>query len=110
MPTPSVEQTVRSRLLPKLSFRSVMITVTLAAIVAWIGRLAWEGKPLPMSLLYTLLSLILFFVASLVLFLMAWVPAFLLRRLQPDAREGNPFAADQLPPQVLPPRSEGIHR
>lgn len=109
MPTPSVERTVRSRLLPKLSFRTVMLTVTLAAVVAWIGRLAWAGHPLPMSLMYTLLSLVVFFAASLVLFLMAWVPAYLLRRLQPDAREGNPFAADQLPPQVLPPRNESTY-
>lgn len=107
MPTPSVERSVRSRLLPKLSFRSVMLTVTLAAFVAWLGRLAWDGHPLPMSLIYALLALVAFFVASLLLFLIAWVPAFLLRHLQSDSREGNPFAADQLPPQILPPRHGG---
>lgn len=81
-----------------------MLAVTASVFLAWIGRLAWQGHLLPQVICFTLLSLAAFYFVSVLLFLAAWIPAILMRRYQDSTRTGNPFAADQLPPQVLPPK------
>ncbi|WP_164103773.1 hypothetical protein [Candidatus Laterigemmans baculatus] len=104
MPTPAVEPTLRSRLLPQLSFRSAMLAVTGTVFLAWLARLAWQGQTLAQVICFTLLSLAGFYLISIALFFAAWIPAILMRRYHDSTPAGNPFAAEQLPPQILPPK------
>lgn len=106
MPAPSAEKTVRSRLLPQLSFRRGMLGVTIAVLIAWLGRLAWQGSVLPQVLLVMLGSLVLLQAIWSLLFLFAWVPAYVVLGNREEKLGENPFAADQLPPQILPPKSQ----
>jgi hypothetical protein len=108
MVTPSVERPVGSRLLPQMPLGRALLLLTAGVVIAWLGRLAWMGAVLPRVLLLALGSLLLFELVSIVLFLMAWVPAAILHRGRSETREGNPFAADQLPPQILPPRHDHV--
>ncbi len=105
--TPSVSPIERSRLLPRLSFRFMMAVVTVAALLAFILRLALIGSPLASALIYSLLTVGLCFGAFAVLFLIAWIPAVISRDRFGDVQLGSPFSEDQLPPQVLPPREPG---
>ena len=105
MATPSIERAEPNRLFPQLTVRRILWIVTLGAFLAWIGRLAYQGSPLPEVIILALGSALLFFVASAICFLIAWIPArVVFERDDVDQREGNPFAADQLPPQILPPK------
>lgn len=105
--TPSVTSIERSRALPKLSFRVLLIVVTMAALVAFAGRMANAGSPLALSLIFVVGLVAGLFALFALLFLIAWVPAIIGRDRWEDVKHGNPFAADQLPPQVLPPREPG---
>jgi hypothetical protein len=105
--TPSVTQLERSRALPKLSFRFMLTVVTLAAVVAFILRLSDSGSAVAIAVLYSLGSAALCFALFAVLFLIAWIPAVIGRDVYEDVHVGNPFADDQLPPQILPPREPG---
>lgn len=105
MSTPSIERSQESKLLPKLSLKSILGLVTLGAFVAWLGRLAWLGYSLPWVLLVSLGSVLLFFLLGAVAFIIAWIPAkIMIRREELDQVEGSPFSKEQLPPQILPPR------
>jgi hypothetical protein len=93
-------------LLPQLSFRRGLFFVTIAVLLAWMGRLAWNGSLLPQVVLLTLVSLLIMQIIWTLLFLIAWLPAVVGSGNSDDQREGNPFAADQLPPQILPPKNK----
>jgi hypothetical protein len=105
--TPSVTPIQRSRLLPRLSFRVLLGLVTVAAVLAFVGRMAVFGSPFALAVLFSLGTIALVFVIFAILFLIAWVPAVIGRDPYQDVHLGNPFSADQLPPQVLPPRDPG---
>jgi hypothetical protein len=64
-----------------------------------------RGHDWATALLVPLVAALLYFFVSIILFLVAWLPATLVSKANDDVREGNPFAADQLPPQILPPKS-----
>lgn len=106
MSVPSAEKAVRSRLLPQLSFKKGMIGFTLAVLLAWLGRLAWQGSLFPQVILLTLASLLILQATWTFLFFVAWLPASVGQFKTDESREGNPFAADQLPPQILPPKGQ----
>ena len=103
-PTPSVEPAVRSRLLPRISFRVIFGITALAAIVYALARLAGQGGTLALSIMLALAFLIACFAAFFAAFLLAWCIALLTVQDRDDLAEGSPFASDQLPPQLLPPR------
>ena len=107
MKTPSVEPVQRGRLLPRISFRAALTSVTLCAVVAWCVRQAVAGSVLAGAVVAVLICLAACFAMYMVLFLFAWVPAYLGRDRWADVQRGNPFANGQLPPQILPPRSPG---
>ncbi len=105
MATPSIERNERSRLLPRLSLRNVLVLLTLGVLLAWLARMAYAGDRLAVTLLLTFGSFLLFKLISTILFVMAWLPAVIVRSKVDDRLQGNPFAADQLPPQILPPKT-----
>lgn len=101
---PSTEPVLRSRLLPKISFRVIFAVTALAAVVASLARAAGEGGPLARALLVALAFPAFCFTLFAVLFLIGWAVALLAFRGHDDTLQGSPFAEDQLPPQLLPPR------
>ena len=148
--TPSVEPVLRSRLLPRISFRVMFVLMTFAAIVAAMARAADNGGNLATACLAAIAFPATIFVAFAVLFLVTWAVAMarraagfgailvaaivavmtvagfeipmltqfgtialillggiiLLATSKPNDSGENPFAEDQLPPQILPPREQ----
>lgn len=104
--TPSVEPVLRSRLLPRVSFRFMFLLMTLAAVIAAVARLAGEGGALAYAVVVGIGYLAVGFLAFVLLFLINWVISSLWYRESADLHQGNPFADGQLPPQILPPREQ----
>ena len=104
MVTPSIEPAERSRLLPRSTLSAVLVLLTLFGLLAWLARLAWMGMIIPQAILLTLSGLLVFQLFSMIFFWIAWFPAYVVKGDEDDALRGSPFAADQLPPQILPPR------
>jgi hypothetical protein len=104
--TPSVEPVVRSRLLPKVSFRFLFALTTLAAIIAAVARIAGEGGQLAFAVVVGLGFMAACLAMFALLFLVSWAISSLWYEGEPDTLEGNPFADGQLPPQILPPREQ----
>lgn len=97
---------VESRLLPRLSLNSLLGLMTLAAVIASLARLAGQGGALALAALALVAFVGGCFLAFAGLFLVARLAALVVHR-SPRGREahvGSPFAVDQLPPQMLPPR------
>ncbi len=69
---PSIEPIVRSRLLPRISFRMMMMLTTVAAVVAAIARVAGNGDELAKSVIMALAFPAACFAAFAFLFLFSW--------------------------------------
>lgn len=95
---------VRSRVLPRVSFRAVMGLTLIAAIIAAVARTAGGGATFAKAFIVALIFLTLFFFLASVAFVLSWVTARMMIGRFDNNREGNPFAKDQLPPQLLKPR------
>jgi hypothetical protein len=106
MAVPSAEKLLRSRLLPQISFKNGLIGVTLTVFLAWMGRLALQGSMFPKVLLLSIGSLIILQAVWSLLFVIAWLPAAFGKIKTDEGREGSPFAANQLPPQIMPPKGQ----
>jgi len=104
--TPSVEPVLRSRLLPRVSFRFMLVMMTLAAVIAAVARVAGEGGALAYAVVVGVLFLAACFSVFVLLFLFSWSISSLWYRETSDVHQGNPFADGQLPPQLLPPREQ----
>ncbi len=104
--TPSVEPIVRSRLLPKVSFRLIFAITTLAAIIATVARAAGDGGALATAAMVALAFPTACFALFAILFLISWSVSSLWYQSDDDTLKGNPFADGQLPPQILPPREQ----
>ena len=105
MKTPSEEPILRSRLLPRISLRLLLVITFMAAVVAAMARTAQSGAVVTQALLFALTSLLGFFAFSSMLFLISRASDFGRGKHQEISNTGSPFAADQLPPQILPPRN-----
>lgn len=104
-PTPSsMEPIVRSRVLPRISFRAMMLGTVIAALIAALARAAGDGATFAKAVVIAIGLLALFFLLAACAFVLAWLTARLVIGEFDNAREGNPFAQDQLPPQLLKPR------
>ena len=90
--------------MPRISARWILSVVTGTVFIAWIIRQALRGDAWAVAMLFPLAAAATYFILSFGLFLVAWIPAMVIAQKNPDRREGNPFAADQLPPQILPPK------
>jgi fucose permease len=102
--SPSAEPVVKSRLLPRISFRVLLAAMTLGAIFFAIAQAAGQGVAFALAVQVALGFLLFCFLAFAVLFLAAWVVAILVVDDIDPGLEGSPFAEDRLPPQLLPPR------
>lgn len=102
--TPSVEPVVRSRLLPRVSFRLLFALTTLAAVLAAVARAAGSGAAAAKAVMVGLGFLVACFLVFTLLFLISWCVSSLRVEPDDDAMQGSPFADGQLPPQILPPR------
>lgn len=100
----SMDPIVRSRVMPRISFRTMMGVTVVAAVIAAIARAAGDGATLARAIVVALLLLAFFFTLASVAFVLAWMTARLTIGRFDNAREGNPFAKDQMPPQLLKPR------
>ncbi len=107
MSTPSVLSKERSRVLPRVSFRLALGIVTAVAFAALSYRYSQSGSILASAFVDAATTLIISFVVYALLFLIAWIPAVVGRDHLEDVNRGSPFAADQLPPQLLTPRDPG---
>ena len=101
---PSVQPPERSRLLPRIGFRTLFALTTMGAILAAIARAAGNGTVVAKGFLISVGFLAVVFAAFAVFFLFAWIVSLLWYRPSEEIYEGSPFAANQLPPQILPPR------
>ena len=102
--TPSVEPVLPSRLLPRISSRWLFVLTLLAAVIAAVARVAGQGSAVAFSVMVALAYLaIIFLLFSLLFFLVRGV-SLIWYAPPSEAHDGSPFAADQLPPQILPPR------
>ncbi len=102
--TPSVEPVLRSRLLPRISSRWLFALTSLAAVISAVARVAGQGSAAAYSVVAAVVYLaIIFSLFSLLFFLVRGV-SLIWYAPPPEAHDGSPFAADQLPPQILPPR------
>ena len=106
MKTPSVEPVLRSRLLPRISFRLVLALMTLSAIVAAVGKAAGGGGATAWGILVALGFVAISFLLFVALFLFCWSISTLWYDGESDMVHGSPFADGQLPPQIVPPREQ----
>lgn len=106
MKTPSVEPVLRSRLLPRVSFRLVWLLMTLSAVIAAVARAANSGYATAWAALVAVGFVLACFVLFVALFLFCWTISSLWYTATTEVTEGSPFADGQLPPQILPPREQ----
>ena len=106
MKTPSVEPVLRSRLLPRVSFRLVLALMTLSAVIAAVAKAAGGGAAAAWAAIVAVGFLVVCFLLFVALFLFCWAISSLWYDGEPDAGQGSPFADGQLPPQILPPREQ----
>jgi hypothetical protein len=97
---------LRSRLLPRVSFRFVLALMTLSALIAAVGRAAGEGAATAWAALVAFGFLAACFLLFMLLFLVCWGISLVWYEGEPAAGKGSPFAEGQLPPQILPPREQ----
>ncbi len=108
MKTPSSEPVLRSRLVPKISFRWLFAVTTLSAIIAAVARAAGEGGALAMAVMAMVGFVLACFSLFIFLFLISWAVSSLWYAGDDDALKGNPFSEGQLPPQILAPREQKL--
>lgn len=94
---------LKSRLLPRISFRSLFALTLVSAVVAAVARAAGGGNALAFGFISAIAFAALVVVSLAVVFLLSWMIASI--GYTSDATsQASPFAEDQLPPQILPPR------
>ncbi|TWT76312.1 hypothetical protein CA13_68050 [Planctomycetes bacterium CA13] len=105
----SVQPVLRSRMLPRISFRFVFVLTTFAAIIYAIARSAGSGVALAKAVIVALAVPAICFGLFVILFLLSWaVSAIWYEANTEDTLQGSPFAEGQLPPQILPPRENQV--
>jgi hypothetical protein len=104
MKTPSVEPVLRSRLLPRISFRWLLALTTLSAVLAAVARAAGGGTAIAWGAVVAIGFLVTCFALFVILFIFCWAVSSTWYDGEPDAAQGSPFSEGQLPPQILPPR------
>ncbi len=105
----SVQPVLRSRLLPRISFQSLFALTTLSALIASLARVAGDGGALALAVMVAIAFPLSCFLLFAILFLFSWAITFLwYDQEEEDTLKGSPFAAGQLPPQIMPPRDPSL--
>ena len=104
MQSSTSEPVLRSRLLPKFSFRFLLFVTALAAILGAVARAAGDGAAFAKAALAAVVFPAICFALFAVAFFIAWLATRTLQISEDKADPANPFAEGQLPPQILPPR------
>ncbi|QDT05996.1 hypothetical protein K227x_44030 [Rubripirellula lacrimiformis] len=104
MKTPSYQPIERSRMLPRISFRWMFALTTLGAILAAVAKAAGSGASFAVALMVTIGFIGTCFALFVLIFAITLAVSSLWYQPVDDTHQGSPFAADQLPPQILPPR------
>ncbi|MCC9656801.1 hypothetical protein [Rhodopirellula halodulae] len=107
-PTPSIQPVIRSRVLPRISFRMMMLLTAMAAVLAAVTRAAGNGAIFAKAVLAFVGVLAVFTAMAALAFLVSWSVARMTIGRVDQSRQGSPFAKDQLPPQLLKPREKEI--
>ncbi len=102
--TSSTEPVLRSRLLPRISFRFLLLLTAVAAILATLARLAGDGGAFARAILFGIAVPLSVLGVGGILFLFSWTAASLTLETNELPPRDSPFAEGQLPPQTLPPR------
>lgn len=108
--SPVVESVEPSRLLPRVTFRTLFAITTLGALLAALARVAGVAgsvstRAMALGLLIAVGFLAACFLAFALFYLIAWLVSIIWYRAADESVQGSPFAEDQLPPQILPPRN-----
>ncbi len=91
--------------MPQISFRMAFAFTAMIAVLFALARAAESGTAFAIALLVMVGFLLLLFGIFAVVFLAGWLMSMLITGGKVnDSHQGSPFAADQLPPQQLPPR------
>lgn len=99
----------RSRLLPRISFRTLFALTFLGALVASLGRAAGLGESGGLAILASGLIAGIVFLASVsatlfVVFILGWLVALLTHTSQSE----DQFADNEMPPQWVAPRDPAL--
>ncbi len=87
-----------------MSLGFLFLLTTLGGIVAAVARAAGQGGALALAAISALGFTAACFSVFIGLFLCCRLVAYLKGDAVSEVVEGSPFSADQLPPQILPPR------
>lgn len=96
-------QPAAATFMPRYSFRTLMLVMSLLAVVALLFRQAWAGAAWAQGIGFVLLFVVGCGAMFVGLFLLAWLPATIGRDRLAETVQGSPFAGDRLPPQRVPP-------
>lgn len=86
----------------------MMLWTVVAALIAALARAAGDGTKFAIAVMVAIAMFALFFTFAGCAFLISWLTARLVIGEFDNARQGNPFAKDQLPPQLLKPREREL--
>jgi len=101
----SVQPVLPSRLLPRVSFRFMLVLTFLTALFYAVARAAGDGGAVAFAIVAAVLFPAACFAVFCILFLFTWaISSLWYRDDSAEALKGSPFAEGQLPPQILPPR------
>ena len=82
----------------------LFVLTVVGALFFALARAAGEGTAFAVAVQAAIAFPLFCLALGAVLFLFAWVVARTAIRGPDESNEGSPFAEDQLPPQLLPPR------
>lgn len=99
-----MQPVLRSRVLPRISFRAMMAITFLAAILATTARAAGDGATFAKAVISAVGFVAIFFILAIGSFLVSWLVARLIHNKANDSYQGSPFASGSLPPQIIKPR------
>ena len=104
MRTPTNEPIQESRLLPRISFRTLFVFTAVSAVIIAVARQSGNGNVVAIALVIALGFIAACLLVFVALFLFAWVLSLGAPGEPEDYASGSPFSEGQLPPQILPPR------
>lgn len=91
-------------LIPRFSIRLMLVLTTVFAVFFMVMSFAGRGSNAAAAVVSGVLTIGIAFAVYALLFSAAYALARLVRLTRPSEPPSSPFAADRLPPQVIPPQ------